>query len=338
MKQLDEVFLDFERLLERGNLKSAERWLIKTLDISDDVVIRIISSYNLGALYWTHIGDGEKARQYYQLTVRPYEENQLRSSHPKAFTDITANAYENLMFLSLSYDEFDTYTEKLRTIQPSDDVLRGFVPYIQKQRESGYPWSECFEVMTQMYYDRSNPQLNAARYGNAASSFHLLITHRRELRVSKEAFYRMIREYLILKMKLFQSVLSTQAKFDPVVPSEFLFILKDAKELVEPQIDPNYPAKDVRNNLDEINKCIHDFENLTIVRNQPACYKCGLPMTLISGKIVRTADLSRMNGCFQCQACGRLTCYDCSDNRIPCVCGAMAWVEKSYVPGDIEAY
>jgi hypothetical protein len=66
------------------------------------------------------------------------------------------------------------------------------------------------------------------------------------------------------------------------------------------------------------------------------CSKCGMPMTMLSGAMVRTSMLGGMNGCFVCGSCGRVTCYDCSDNRIPCDCGAMAWVQKSYISGHVH--
>jgi len=61
------------------------------------------------------------------------------------------------------------------------------------------------------------------------------------------------------------------------------------------------------------------------------CSVCGRPMTLVKG-MMRTSDfMTRTQGCYQCRACGRLTCYDCSDNREPCKCGAHQWSERTYL-------
>ena len=61
------------------------------------------------------------------------------------------------------------------------------------------------------------------------------------------------------------------------------------------------------------------------------CGTCGKPMTLVKG-MMRTSDfMTRTQGCYQCRACGRLTCYDCSDNRKPCECGAQQWSERTYI-------
>jgi hypothetical protein len=62
------------------------------------------------------------------------------------------------------------------------------------------------------------------------------------------------------------------------------------------------------------------------------CYKCRIPMTMATGMLMKTTDyLTSTKGCFQCNACGRLTCFDCCDNRIPCECGAKTWIEKTYI-------
>jgi len=60
------------------------------------------------------------------------------------------------------------------------------------------------------------------------------------------------------------------------------------------------------------------------------CSICHRSMRLLDG-FVQTSDLRmRTQGCFQCRACGRLTCFNCSDNRKPCICGAKHWVERTY--------
>lgn len=61
----------------------------------------------------------------------------------------------------------------------------------------------------------------------------------------------------------------------------------------------------------------------------PQCYRCGTPMRVITGNIIYRKDV-RTQGCFQCRGCARLTCYDCSDNRVPCECEQKQWVARMY--------
>lgn len=75
-----------------------------------------------------------------------------------------------------------------------------------------------------------------------------------------------------------------------------------------------------------------DLTNHYGKRGKPRCSRCGKPMTVISNEIVRTEVTKRAQGCFQCAACSRYTCYECSDNRQPCQCGQMQWQRRTYVP------
>jgi hypothetical protein len=64
-----------------------------------------------------------------------------------------------------------------------------------------------------------------------------------------------------------------------------------------------------------------------------SCARCGRPMALVNYIRVGTPEdfLNQTQGCFQCQSCGRLTCYDCSDSRQPCECGTKNWFERTYL-------
>jgi hypothetical protein len=59
------------------------------------------------------------------------------------------------------------------------------------------------------------------------------------------------------------------------------------------------------------------------------CARCGRAMKLVQGMMSTPDFITRTQGCYQCRACGRLTCYDCSDSRMPCECGARQWSERT---------
>ena len=61
------------------------------------------------------------------------------------------------------------------------------------------------------------------------------------------------------------------------------------------------------------------------------CSGCGTRMLIISNAAVRREVNMRSQGCFRCAACGRYTCYECSDNREACTCGAQRWEQRTYV-------
>jgi hypothetical protein len=63
------------------------------------------------------------------------------------------------------------------------------------------------------------------------------------------------------------------------------------------------------------------------------CSICHTTMFLISSGMSMPRELfMQTEGCYKCRACGRCTCYKCSDNRKPCLCGQQQWAETSYLP------
>ena len=72
------------------------------------------------------------------------------------------------------------------------------------------------------------------------------------------------------------------------------------------------------------------------------CSQCNTHMTIFLGvnhKGIFPRQILVHNshqGCFQCIACGRYYCWDCSNSRKPCSCGAMQWQERQYFPAGVS--
>jgi len=64
--------------------------------------------------------------------------------------------------------------------------------------------------------------------------------------------------------------------------------------------------------------------------NANHCARCGRLMTLTKGSMKRSDFVTRTQGCYQCRGCGRLTCYDRSNDRKPCVSGVKEWTPRFY--------
>ena len=108
--------------IDIGMLKSAlDEMLIALRDF--DNPLRIMVAYNLGAIYWAQIGNGEKAREYYKMVVSEAEKYGI-AKVDKIFPSMVANVFENMMHLSLSYEEFFYWEYKMRELQPFDNVLK----------------------------------------------------------------------------------------------------------------------------------------------------------------------------------------------------------------------
>ena len=75
------------------------------------------------------------------------------------------------------------------------------------------------------------------------------------------------------------------------------------------------------------------------------CYRCAEEGHIRAMELVGIAmtnleawdkPWSPTQGCFQCASCGRLTCWTHSDNRKPCACGAMHWIERVYLQQELD--
>ena len=76
---------------------------------------------------------------------------------------------------------------------------------------------------------------------------------------------------------------------------------------------------------------IFDFLKSGNDQRNTRCAICGKYMTIISNALVHSVIAMQSQGCFQCKACGRFTCFNCSDNREPCKCGKNNWMPKIYI-------
>lgn len=76
---------------------------------------------------------------------------------------------------------------------------------------------------------------------------------------------------------------------------------------------------------------VEDSHGIVGVTGGDRCAVCGRPMTLVKDSMSRSDFMTGTQGCYRCRACGQLTCYDCSDSRKPCKCGAQQWSACFYL-------
>src|SRR5512138_1350436 len=137
-------------------------------------------AYNLANLYHRQVGDGEKARAAYDRCLTGLELSEGVVG-PGALQQIEANACENLMLLSLSYDEYEQRAARLESFEPQNPILFGQRPKVRAMRDQGTPW---FKVMLWLA-ESFRPDLNDSPFlGGAASIYQLMVTHSRELRLA----------------------------------------------------------------------------------------------------------------------------------------------------------
>jgi hypothetical protein len=74
-------------------------------------------------------------------------------------------------------------------------------------------------------------------------------------------------------------------------------------------------------------------QDKTGISDRCACMRCGRPIKVI-GQGYDFPLLMLQSGerrGFQCIICGRITCFECSDNRYRCPCGGNSWFARVYM-------
>ena len=237
MPKLFDILEEVEQLVDAKRPLAAIQMLEPIPAKVSDPATRGMVLYNLGCLYRSSVGNGVRGRSCFievceQAARAPVLHDTIRT--------LWSNACENLMLLSLSYDEYVRWAAELRRLHPSADILRGQVPQIIALRDRGLPWSHAMATMAEGYYSRSDPQHDVGMYGDAASLFHLLLTHRKELRLGWEDWKRAVNEYGRLCLRLgADTALAAEKKNPMIVPREFVPIVADALPTVEEYLNAN---------------------------------------------------------------------------------------------------
>jgi hypothetical protein len=141
--------------MDNGRLLSGCNDMLDVFRKYQDPLHRIIASYELGAIFWAQIGFGNKAKEYYR-NVMDVAETYGISKVEKAYPSMVANACENMMHLSVSYEEYFEWAEKLYLLQPTDDIFRGMVPQIKEIQAKGFPWAQTLETIANQSYNRTD--------------------------------------------------------------------------------------------------------------------------------------------------------------------------------------
>jgi uncharacterized OB-fold protein len=235
--QLSDVFKQTIELADsKRPLAAIEKLEWLSAKLSEPAALTLVR-YNCGCLLRSAVGNGVRARAcLIQATEQAAKVTNLHDSTKTLW----ANACENLMLLSLSYEDYEHWADELKRLHPAADILRGQVPKILDRRDRGIPWSQAMAGMAEGYYSRSDPQHDAGMYGDAASTYQLLLAHRKELRLGREDWKRAINEYGRLCLRLSGDTAVAAEKQNPMTdPSESVPIVTDALPLVDEYLKAN---------------------------------------------------------------------------------------------------
>ncbi len=420
----------FSDLHDTKRFRSALNELQRTHDTSRNPENLLLITYNMGAIHWWELGNGQRARELFLETVRIIRGEQLQSDDEIVKT-ILANNYENLMLLSLSYEEYESWSQQLRKIQPDNHIFLDQVPVFLNAQEEGHPWSDMLQDIARSYYNRSDANSDRGYYGCGASIWHLLLTNRKVLRVGRENWKDAVFEFGALALRITSDAkIAMERSTQGYDPSECLFIIDPAIQFVEEylSVDPNdKQLEELKTTLNgyyeemqqkyekdipeqatsqsiktaQFSKPLHYYSLVLLsvivlgagigwaidglpsmmigtwislvlglqlkglfvksdsstsrLETEPnnksrsiiltkivKCWGCNEKMTIFLG-VKHPGIFPRQvlvhqshKWCYQCAACGRYYCWDCSDSRKPCSCGAKLWQEKLYFPAGVS--
>lgn len=251
---ISKLFEDAERLVDQRRLIPAVRTMEEVRRLTKIPDRRAWASYNLGAIFFHMLGDGEASRREFLAAIRDFEEHGY-GERPQ-LKILYANALENAMLCALSYNEFEDLAVRLEGVNPGVPILTGLVPAVREGRERGEPWSDRLLDLAYTCYNRNDPKLDKGRYGQAKSTYHLLLAHRRDLRVSREDWRLAVSEYCVLAMRIAADCMKVRGgDNDAHSPEEFLPILTEAMPLVDEYLLTNTGDEDLKKfqgNMDEM--------------------------------------------------------------------------------------
>ncbi len=191
--------------------------------------VRVLASYNAGAVNWDRLGNGLAARKAFleaaSLEGPDYDEPRLLM--------MRSNALENLMLSALSFEEFYAFADRLRALTPAAPVLGGLSPVAEELRDSGAPWSHMMVHLATMNYFRGDPTRDRGRYGVARATYHLVLAHRKALRLSREDWRMVVYEFCALSMRMTADYTKARGDDDEHPPDEYLPVLVDALPYVD---------------------------------------------------------------------------------------------------------
>lgn len=254
-------------LAEQKLFRSATRVLREGLDRADIAETRTICAYNLGAIYWGEIGDGVEARRLFQDTFDFGAKcvNSLDPRTARMASNARANACENSMMLSLSYDEYYTWAERLKSLEPNNDILRGQLPKIREYEDKGTAWCDVMYMLASAYYNRNDASLDPGRYGSAKSIFHLLLTHRKQLRLPRTDWSAVVQEFGALTHRICADCLR---HFNGINVEEYSFIMEEATPFVEEYVASHPGDQQAGQTLGSLNKVL--AINRKMMTDQPS--------------------------------------------------------------------
>ena len=141
-------------------------------------------NFELGCLYQTMAGNGQKARPCYERACAERSQAVPTRRGPNQDEPV-ASACENLMLISRSYEEYERWASRLEALRPEAEILKQQRPAIRQIEDRDHPWKIALVSIAQAYYKQSPGSSRGTSFGNGfgASAWQTLLLHRKEWRL-----------------------------------------------------------------------------------------------------------------------------------------------------------
>jgi len=350
--ELDRIISTAWKMVKKGQFISTERLLQKAVDLSTFPEFKVGSTFQLGAFYWGEVGDGHKAREQFLNTVESFDKvTKNRNLNLKV---VTADACENLMILSLSFEEFEKWAKRLEGLQPEYDILNQLKPHVFSLRDKGFSWPRVMSELARLYCDqhRDTPKI----YPSAAAIYQLMLMYYKKLCLSLQEWKRAAISYtstiIMIIRDAEQRMLHTCREVDY---NEFIFIGDNALPYIREYLNNNPTDQQANEISATLEKALdlskkkmqnssrslkEDKMSLRVLTKKAKCADCKKKMVVIEGMghtgvftmniLMPLLSRGEVKGCFKCNRCGRYNCWDCSDGYKKCKCGFTEWQERFY--------
>lgn len=245
--------MDFDQLTQAAETAAAEGHVQTARRFYEEGLTRfpehtLFLGYNLGALLQMQVGDGSGARAAYEraLAGRARSAGLLR---PAGLDELEANVCENLMLLSLSFEEYELWANRLERLQPENPILIHQRPRVRDLRERGHAWWASMLVTAKSGYD-ADPAKDSGRYAASAAILQLLLLNRRQLRVPRDEHRFAVGSYAALTVQAWSKcgVAMVEAGREED-PREFGLVLEQAVPLIEEAATANPADTDMQKAL-----------------------------------------------------------------------------------------
>lgn len=259
---LTEALARTETMWDQGHLLSAKAQYEDLLSQYSDPTARAKISYEYAVLHYRHTGDGEEARRLFQVVMEQYAK--VETKMDSRDREIEVNACENLMLLSLSYEDYEKWAEHLAKIAPDSKMLSQYRESVHDMRDRGIAWFEVMHLRASAYYD-PDPSKNQGLYASAAATLQLMLKNRETLRFSRSDWGFATSAYAEIVWLITGECYQKQKRAGvDVNTQEFLFVVQDAIPLIEHYVNANPSDAEAQDQLRELNDLLKFPSNAEI--------------------------------------------------------------------------